>query len=1499
MAAQQTGVWLHCQIAAERGLYNLVYVRKFGHVLDDGAARRAIQDIVARHPALRARFGVVDGKVVQRIVGDMQVPWSLRDTVCVDDAGTCHSLQFCVDECLDHVFDLAQGPLLRMTHLRSNSRSILVLTVHHICFDALSLAIFEKEFDALLAFHTGAGAEPFPRRPTSYLDYCTAQRLQWRTQAYARQLDYWRSTLKGLPASHALPLRQARTEGRGYRGQTFVCVMDPVPSRQLRDLSARLNVTLFTVLHALFAVLLARHANSSDTVIGVPFAKRNAADGSGNGLEDVIGLFADPVVLRLNCRAGLRFRELVAEAHRASIDALANSDVPFSHLVKDLQHGRPGPVPPLFQVMLNMVDDDEAAESGFQLVASPLAKYDLNLHASGQRDGRVEFHFNYNADLFDQRWIQRLQRHLFRLAASAASDPDADIHALTMLEPSEQERLLAYSHSDGGDIEPFRPLIDQFDEHVQRHPEAIALADEHTQVSFGDLAVRVERLASVIRTAVADTALSGAEPLVAVHVPRGAQTLLVMLATLKAGAAFLCLDERSPVARNRRLLADASPRVLVTNDVARCRAAFGEDATIVDIDAACDAAGGAPAGNRGRGEELMYVVMTSGSTGHAKGVMVEHRQFAAFMSGFAQQCAALGEALPSTWLISHSFTFDPSLIGLGLLCRGTKVVVLSHAQMTDPAAVADLIQLHRLQVFKTSPTFAAALVPYLPQTGHRPHLIVGGDDTASSTLATLRRYRTRAERRVLNAYGPTETTVNCTFAELDDVVTIGRPMVGCRVHVLGDGLELLPLGTVGELHVGGEYVARGYLGRADLTAAAFVDDPFQAGGRLYRTGDFVRWQDDGRLQFIGRRDMQVKARGFRVDPAEVEQTILACEAVTDARVILNPRTQQLVAFVIVGSNDACVADVLEQVRRTVATHLPDYMQPSRYASLAAWPITENGKLDRAALLADDLFLDAEVKEEGAVPADAVEWQMAQIWSALLGVDEDAIRSNSCFFRLGGHSLIAIQLCGQIHERFGCLLPVRDIFDHSQLTAMASRVRDAGTRNDLAAIPSLAGDVVRIPASYSQSKFWLVDNVSGRGDRFNLLIPIALPAGSLEADVRAALGLIVTRHQALRTTFEYQECLWQIVHEQPGISLIAADLREIDAEQRSSVLADLLKAEAGRIRDLGIGPLLDARLIKLPKQDWLLLNVHHIATDAWSNDVLSAELRQAHAAIAAGRRPRLPALPVQYRDYAAWQRARIGDRLPMLETYWRARLDGAPATHSLHLDRPRPAIHSGRGAVHTQHIEPSVQQQLSAVLFEHRMTLFIGLQAVFSAFLARWSGEREVVIGTATANRDHPETRHLVGAFVDTVVLRNEIRFELPFAEHLRSTREAHLHDQSYFDMPFEVLVQTLNPERGSHSAFFQVVLNLVYSADDGFAELTREASLSDTALPVSVNYDLTLYAKPTSHGIELDWCYASDLFAPATIARMAASFGTLLQAAVADPSTPVQALPLVGEDELA
>ncbi|MDR6674927.1 non-ribosomal peptide synthetase [Xanthomonas sp. 1678] len=1495
VTAQQAGVWLHCQIASEQGLYNLVYVRDFGCHIDDVAGRRAVQDIVARHSALRVRFNVVDGKVVQLPVADPEVPWSFREGTADGEAGTQAGLDACIDECLVHVFDLAHGPLLRMIHLRSGDRSVLVFTVHHICFDALSLGIFEREFDALLGFHSSGGFPPLPEAPASYLDFCRAQHLQHGTQAYAGQLEYWQRKLSGLSASHGLPLRQARPEERSYRGQTFICTMEQAHSAQLRTLSAQLNVTLFTLLHALFAIVLARHANNSDVVIGVPFAKRIAADGSGVGLDNVIGLFADPVVLRLECRAGLSFRQLVAEAQRTSIEALANSDVPFSHLAKAQQQGRSGAAPPLFQIMLNMVDEDEAAETGFQLVATPLAKYDLNLHASGLRDGRIEFHFNYSADLFTSEWIERLHRHLVQLAISAVSDPDAEIHALTMLEAPERERLLAYSRAGGDSTEPFRPLVDRFEAHAVRQPQAIAMVDAHGEISFGDLAVRVAALAGAIRGAVAAAAAAGLEPIVAVHVTRGMRTLLAMLASLRAGAAFLCLDDRAPAAHNRRLLEAVMPAVLVADDVGRVRSTFGARFAIVDVDGPWDAVDPAAVGTSGP-QDLMYVAMTSGSTGQPKGVMVEHRQFAGFMAGFAQQCATLGAALPSTWLVSHAFTFDPSLIGLGLLCEGSKVVVLSREQMTDPPAVAELVRAHAAPVFKTSPAFAAALVPHLLDTHHAPHLIVGGDDTSASTLALLQRYRARTGRRVVNAYGPTETTVNCTYAELDDVVTIGGPMQGCRVHVLGEGRELLPLGSIGELHVGGDCVARGYFGRADLTATAFVEDPFQARGRLYRTGDLVRWRDDGRLQFVGRRDAQVKVRGFRVEPGEVEHAILATGAVVDARVVLNPQTQQLVAFLIAHSGDATIADTLERVRQAVAGQLPEYMQPSRYASVAAWPLTGNGKLDRVALLANGTFIDA---QEGGELTDAVEEQLAQIWSSLLGVEEGSVRSHSCFFMLGGHSLIAIQLSGRIHERFGCVLPVRDVFEHSRLAAMASRIRAAMKRGDLSAIPVLADGAVRVPASYSQNKFWLVDNVTGQGDRFNLLVSIALPAGSADADVRAALELIVQRHAALRTTFEYQDGLWQVVHGQCDIAMLTSDLRDVADPQRGGVLARLIQAEAGRFRDLGRGPLLDAQLIKLAERDWVLLNVHHIATDAWSNEVLSTELRQAYAAIAAGRTPQLPPLPVQYRDYAAWQRTRVGERLPVLEAYWRGRLDGAPATHSLPLDHVRPSIPSGQGAVHVHRIEASVQQRFSALLLEHRATLFVGFQAVFSAFLARWGGERDVVIGTATANRDHPDTRYMVGAFVDTVVLRNEVATASSFVEHLRNVRDDHLRDQSHFDMPFEELVRSLNPVRGSHSPFFQVVLNLVYSGHDGLAQLANDATSSEPGPPASVNYDLTLYARPTPEGVELEWWYATDLFTPATIARMADSFQTLLQAAVADPAAPVQALPMVGEAELA
>ncbi|MDX2300155.1 MAG: amino acid adenylation domain-containing protein, partial [Xanthomonadaceae bacterium] len=1515
VSSQQTGIWLHSQLGGEQDLYNLVYSRHFEHTLDDEAARGAVEEIVGRHTALRVRFRVVEGALKQELSADVVVPWTRLELGELDQGQRQERLTECLARARAHPFDLAEGPLLRVDHLvMGEGRSVLVLSVHHICFDGQSMAVFEREFDALYEAFAAKRPCDMPPLTMSYFDYCRAQRSQAAGQAFQGQLEYWRNQLEGLPAVHGLPVAAARREGRGHRGGVHSAVLDCDQFRRLKALSASLNVSLFSVVHALFATLIARHANSTDVVIGVPFAKRASADGSGAALEGLVGLFADPVVLRVDCHESLSFVDLVAAVREVSIAALVNGDVPFAALVSELHKERASHVPPLFQIMLNMIDGSTYGSggggSGFVEVASDQAKYDLTLYVAETDDDRLGFHFNYNADLFEAAWIGTLQRHLFQLAESAFAEPGQNIYALPMLGADEQAELFAFGQGDAAELERFQSLVARFEAQVLRTPDRVAAVDEHESVTFAELAERVRRIAKAIRAA-CPQARGGDEFLVALHAPRGVSTVAAMLGVLMAGGAFVCLDVDASLSRNRTILDDAGPALLVCADPAAWEDVQSDRMVLLDLAQALafELDDAAVTDDATHADRLMYVVYTSGSTGRPKGVMVEHRQFAGFLAGFARQCGALGVEAPETWLINHAFTFDPALIGLALLCAGTQVVILSTAQMMEPAEIRRLIELHRVRIFKTTPPLAVALIEGMPEGSHAPHLIVGGDDTSAHALVRLTEYCARFGRKVLNAYGPTETTVNCAFDVLDGQVTIGRPMLGCAAYVLGEGRSLLPRGSVGELYVGGECVARGYLGAEAMTRASFVDSPFpqQAGGRLYRTGDFVRWLEDGRLQFVGRRDSQVKVRGYRVEAGEVEQAILATGLIADVRVMFNAQTQQLLAYLIPqtdAAGDGAEA-LIERVRRALQDCLPVYMHPARYASLRAWPTTRHGKLDRQALSELTVHAADDDSDDSRAPIGELKLKLAEVWSSLLGVPAHSIGADSCFFKLGGHSLIAIQLSSRLYELFGCMLQVRDILDHSRFDDLAERIRSPLRRSGMAPIaptPSTAVDakdsngIARFPASYSQNKFWLIDNLSESGTRFNIVMRIGLSRDCGADVVQRALDAVVARHEALRTSFEHVDGLWQLIRARGYCPLRTVDLGDGDARERARQLDAVLDAEYALVRDLRNGPLISATLITLPDSSELLVNLHHIVSDAWSNEQLAQEVRAACQALLQGHPIELPPLPIQYRDYSAWQHQSLQDRLPMLEAYWTRRLDDLPLVHGLPLDRPRPAHPSSAGAYHSQHIAPALYKPLSLLFLNHKATLFVGLQALFSVFLARWSGQRDIVLGTATANREHPDTRHLIGALVDTGVLRNQVRDEVSFLEHLLAVRERTLDDQAHFDMPFEVLVRTLNPPRdSSYSPLFQLVLNLVYSDNDiaGF-----EWKLDGKASPtISVNYDLTMYAKPSDRGLHLTWCYATDLFEAGTIERMAASFETLLAAVVTDPTRRLDALPLVDGDE--
>ncbi|MET0398422.1 MAG: amino acid adenylation domain-containing protein, partial [Longimicrobiaceae bacterium] len=887
---------------------------------------------------------------------------------------------------------------------------------------------------------------------------------------------------------------------------------------------------------------------------------------------------------------------------------------------------------------------------------------------------------------------------------------------------------------------------------------------------------------------------------------------------------------------------------------------------------------------------LAYLIYTSGSTGRPKGVQIEHRSAVALLR-WADEVFADDEL--AGVLASTSLSFDLSVFELFLpLGRGGAVVLAE-----DALALASLPAREEVTLLNTVPSAAAALVRAGAVPASVRVVCLAGEALKRGLADEL--YALPRVEAVYNLYGPSEDTTYSTWARVPRAEgrdpAIGRAVAGTRAYVLDGRMEPAPVGLPGELYLGGAGLARGYLGRPDATAAAFVPDPFgrAAGGRLYRTGDCARWLASGELEFLGRLDHQVKVRGFRVEPGEIESALLAHPAVRECVVVARQEVAggaSLVAYVVVG--DAADAPDAAELRRHLRATLPEHMVPAHFVALAALPLTPNGKLDRGALPAPEAGSSA---AEHVPPRGATEAAVAAAWSELLRADAVGARDN--FFELGGHSLLATQVVARLRDRLGVELPLRAVFEAPTVAELAARVdalRGGAGEGARARIPALAGPR-RFPLSFSQERLWFLHRMDPASPVYNIPVVLRL-SGRLDAgSLERALSAVVWRHETLRTFFaEADGVAVQVVQGAADVRLPVADLSVLGRERAEARAARLAAEEAARPFDLAAGPVFRASLLRLAAgEHLLLLTLHHVAGDAWSVGILLDELAAAY------RGAPMAELPVQFGDFAAWQRGRLsGEGLDAQLAWWRGHLAGAPAALDLPTDRPRPREQSHRGASHSFAVPAEVAAAVHALARREGATPFMVLLAAWQTLLARWSGQDDVVVGSPIAGRTRAETEGLVGFFVNTLALRTELSGRPSFREVVARAREAALGAYAHQELPFERLVEALGAERDAgRNPVFQAMFALQNTP--GAAELEMGGVRARVEEPESATakFDLTLAMVERGGGLDAVLEYAADLFDRATIERMAAQLVVLLRSATSDPDRPAAGLAILPPEE--
>ncbi len=1466
--------------------------------LDVDALRAALTRIVARHEVLRTRFIEHDGQPVQRIDAAAEFALAARDLSAMpghEQAGAVerHSL----DEA-SAPFDLAQGPPIRGQLLRlAEQEHVLLLTQHHIVSDGWSIGVLIDEVRTLYTAFSQGLADPLPPLALQYADYAQWQRGWLRGERLERQLAFWRGHLGGAPALLELPLDRPRPAQQSYAGAALPLRLPAALADGLRQLARQEGATLFMTLLAGWSVLLSRLSGQGEVVTGTPVANRQR----GN-VEGLIGFFVNTLALRVTVEDDPTVAQLLAQVKASTLDAYSHQDVAFEQVVEVLKPPRSTSHSPIFQVMfsLNNTPSRSLTLPGLTLEGMAQdrrgAQFELSLELE-ERDGSVEGSLTYSTALFDAATVARFGQYFETILAGMVAGAQQAVSRLPLLDEAGLAQLASFNATARG--YPSRLIHELFEEQVARDGAATALVCGAERLSYAQLNERANRLAHYLR------ALGiGPDERVAICVERSVEMVVGLLAILKAGGAYVPLEPDYPAERLAYMLDDCAPRALLTHSALRARLDRG-DLPVLELDRLDAVLAGQPDSNPAHGalrpDHLAYVIYTSGSTGLPKGVMVQHGSVCnlALQDGYA--------ALSSNDCVAQcaNVAFDASTWEIwGALVKGARLLVVPQATLLDSEVFDACLDGEGVTAMWLTVGLFNTYADRLQRAFKRiRYLLIGGDRLDPRPVAMLLA-SDHAPLHLINGYGPTEaTTFTTTYEILQGAaigrnIPIGRALVNVNVYILDRHRRLVPPGVPGEIYIGGAQVARGYLNRPELTAERFLADPFSAvsGARMYRTGDLARWLPDGNIDYLGRNDFQVKIRGFRIELGEIEARLATCAGVREAVVVAlgEGADKRLVAYLVPVAGAQLEAGAL---RAALAQQVAEYMIPSAFVTLDAFPLTPNGKLDRKALPAPDAAAFA--AREYAPPQGAVEEAIAAIWQELLGVEK--VGRHDHFFELGGHSLLAIQLIARLRRALGVDLAVRALFGAPTLADQAA-LAQAAQPAAVEVIPP-ADRSQALPLSWSQQRLWFLDRMDPAASAAYHMPARLLLRGRLDVDaLRAALTRIVARHEVLRTRFiEHDGQPVQRIDAAAEFALAARDLSAMPGHEQAGAVERHSLDEASAPFDLAQGPPIRGQLLRLAEQEHvLLLTQHHIVSDGWSIGVLIDEVRTLYTAFSQGLADPLPPLALQYADYAQWQRGWLrGERLERQLAFWRGHLGGAPALLELPLDRPRPAQQSYAGAALPLRLPAALADGLRQLARQEGATLFMTLLAGWSVLLSRLSGQGEVVTGTPVANRQRGNVEGLIGFFVNTLALRVTVEDDPTVAQLLAQVKGGTLDAYGHQDVPFEQVVEVLKPPRStSHSPIFQVMfsLNNTPSRSLTLPGLTLEGMAQDRR---GAQFELSLELEERDGNVEGSLTYSTALFDAATVARFGQYFETILAGMVAGAQQAVSRLPLLDEAGLA
>ncbi|MDB6373980.1 amino acid adenylation domain-containing protein [Photorhabdus bodei] len=1471
----QDGILFHHLLADKGDPYLLVSQMRFTarSLLERYLA--AVQWVVDRHDILRTAF-IWQGLSVPAQVVWRQAPLSVTELTLNPAEGAVSDQLAQRFDPLRYRLDLNQAPLLRfMVAQEADGRWLVLQLMHHLIGDHTTLDVINNEVRAYLTCQTDSLPAPVPFRnlvAQARLGISQAEHTRFFSEMLAEVEE---PTLAfGLTEVH----RDGSQVTESHR------MLAPELNDCLRSQARRFRVSLAALCHLAWAQVLSRTSGQEKVVFGTVLFGRMQA---GEGTESGTGLFINTLPLRLDIDE-TPVQECVRETHHRLAGLLAHehASLALAQRCSGVASGTP-----LFNALLNyrhnapLTASDESLKGIELLGAQERTNYPIVLSVEDFGDA-LGLTAQVVQPFESARLCDYMQQALESLAETLEHTPDRPVRALEIL-PEAERTLLLTTWNATETVYPDQLCIHQlFEQQVERTPDATALIYEEQTLSYAELNARANRLAYQL-------IMLGVEPdqRVAICVTRSPAMVIGLLAVLKAGGAYVPLDPTYPGERLAYMLKDTAPSVVLADVTGQTT--LGEKAlaklVVLDPNILPDQPDSNPRIPALTSRHLAYVIYTSGSTGTPKGSMLEHRSVCNYLL-WARRDYLAERQFDS--IVSSPLAFDATVTSLylPLLCGGKIHLLCDGQELIELLPL--LLSMESGVLVKITPGHLLAIGQELKTVGRKcpAHCFVVGGETLPSSIVTL--WQTLSPgSRIINEYGPTETVVGCTVFDTNypscfvDNIPIGRPISNTQIYILDTHGEPVPMSVVGELYIGGVAVARGYLNQPELTAERFLPDLFsdRPDARMYRTGDLAHYLPDGNLVFVGRNDQQVKIRGFRIEPGEIESRLTEHPAVSEVVVLSQEEGQdkRLIAYIVAESNDRLVTNL----RTYLSKVLPDYMIPAAFVCLDALPLTPNGKLDRQALPIPGE--EAFVHQVYVIPQGRLEIALAEIWQELLKVEQVGRYDN--FFALGGHSLLAVRMMNRITD-LGVELPLSMLFKFPTLAAFAEEM-DTQFNEQSDRLPAILpiSREGKLPLSFAQRRLWFLSQLEGVSETYHIPMGLHL-RGQLNISAwQQALDTLFSRHESLRSIFIS-------VDGQPQVELLPAEsglpMRKYDLRKMPNVdkqLKRLCALEAKASFDLACGPLIRSSLIQLADDDYVfLLTQHHIVSDGWSTGVLMNELSTLYTAFLAGQPALLPPLAIQYPDYAAWQQQWFSvERLQSKSDYWRTVLADAPVLLDLPTDRPRPPEQIFAGNIVPINLDENLTASLKRLCEQQGTTLFMTLLSAWAIVLSRLAGQDDLVIGTPSAGRSRQEVEPLIGFFVNTLALRIDLSDEPNVMELMARVRQTTLMAQEHQDLPFEQVVEIVQPPRClAHTPLFQVMFT--WQNHERSDWKLPELIVSPTE-PIfdTVKFDLELDLSEEEGKIVGTLSYATALFNQTTIERHSGYLHTVLQAMVANPEQTI------------